>query len=93
MATRNDQRATSARHGVLEVEAPPRETTSEANSAQSSSLPDTRRSYVVPLSIAIVVFVILIAVRTFWGMTDGPRITSPTPAETEAPTGTPLPSP
>jgi hypothetical protein len=93
MAARVEQRAPSPGRGAREVAGPPRGTTSEDHVEPGSGLPEARRSYVVPLAIAIAVFVILIAVRTFWGMMDSPRITAPTPAETEAPTRSPAPSP
>jgi hypothetical protein len=97
MAARIDQGTNSPRHGH-EVDAPPRHTseyqhTSGYQAPPGPGLPETRRSYVVPLAIAIAVFVVLIAVRTLWGMMDNPRISSPAPAEAEAPTDTPAPSP
>jgi hypothetical protein len=93
MAARTDNRATSRSRGGIEVHAPPRETTSEDDVASGPALPEPRRSYVVPLAIAIAVFVILIAARTFWGMSENPRMTSPAPAETEAPISAPATSP
>jgi hypothetical protein len=73
--------------------APSREAPGFQDRPDEALAQEPRRSYVVPLAIALAVFVILIVARVVWGGMESRRAATPTAPQVETEAPGPQPSP